>query len=467
MKTYNNLYEDIISLPNLYSAYSKAKKGKKNKNFLEFDKNLNENIFNLYSDLSSLNYDSSGYNVFYIQDYKTRKILAPAFRDHIVHHAIYNYLEEIYEKHFIFDSSACRKNKGTHFGLKRLKSFVNKSSEEDYFIKGDVSKYFYSIDHFKLKEILNKRIKDEKLLWLLEKIIDSHFEEKISAHIENSNFSIQRKGIPIGNLLSQLFANIYLNELDEFVKEKLGVKYYVRYVDDFIILEEDKYVLKEFIFKIKDFLKNSLYLKLEDKKIQINKIKFGIDFIGYVIFKKFIRVRSKNYRRFKKSIKIKMSKFEKELVSYEDLKNCFSSYFAHLSHTNSEVIKNKIVIAILNRAVKRGGNWNNGANAGPFSANLNNAPTNTNSNIGFRCCSGFLTLAEFLRKFCKIEMQLQLHSIENMRINPLIKGIYPMKGKDLITITKDYEDERKEELFGKNENINLIPLWNWNLGVGK
>ena len=415
MKTYDNLYEDIISLPNLYKAYFKAKKGKKNKDFLRFDKNLNDNLFDLHNDLISLNYESSGYNVFYIKDYKTRKILAPSFRDHIVHHAIYNYLEEIYEKHFIFDSFACRKNKGTHFGLKRLKSFVNKSSEEDYFIKGDVSKYFYSIDHYVLKKIFTKRIKDKKLLWLLGKIIDSHVEKQISAHIDNNSVLIQEKGIPIGNLLSQLFANVYLNELDIFVKDKLGIKYYVRYVDDFVILEKDKFNLNKIVFKIKDFLRDKLYLKLEDRKIQINKIKFGIDFIGYVLFKKFIRVRTRNYGRFRKSVGIKINKFEKGHLSYEDLKNSFSSYFAHLSHTNSEVIKNRIVIAILTRAVLRGGSWLTGAPAGPFCPSLYSAPSLTYYLIGFRCCSGFLFLAEFLRKFCKIEMQLQLHSIENLR----------------------------------------------------
>jgi len=434
MKTYDNLYEDIISLPNLYKAYFKAKKGKKNKDFLAFDKNLNDNLFDLHKDLASLDYKSSGYNTFYIKDYKSRKILAPFFRDHLVHHAIYNYLEEIYEKHFIFDSFACRKNKGTHFGLKRLKSFVNKSSEEDYFIKGDVSKYFYSIDHYVLKKIFAKRIKDKKLLWLLEKIMSSHIEEQISAHIDNNSVLVQEKGIPIGNLLSQLFANVYLNELDEFVKDELNVKSYVRYVDDFVILEKDKFNLNKIVFRIKNFLRDKLYLKLEDRKIQINKIKFGIDFIGYVVFKKFIRVRTRNYTRFKQASELKFNYFEKGHISYEGLKNIFSSYFAHLSYTNSEVIKNKIVIAILNRAVKRGGNWNNGANAGPFCANLNNGPTNTNYNIGFRCCSGFLFLAEFLRKFCNIKMQMQLQSVftENLRRNSLLsEGVSLMKSDQL------------------------------------
>ncbi|MCF7910498.1 reverse transcriptase/maturase family protein [Candidatus Pacearchaeota archaeon] len=429
MKTYDNLYEEIVSLPNLYKAYFKAKKGKKNKDFLEFDKNLYQNLSLLHEELINFEYEPSGYNSFYVKDYKTRKILAPFFRDHILHHAIYNYLEEIYEKHFIFDSFACRKGKGTHFGLKRLKHFINKHSEEDYFIKCDISKYFYSIDHYKLKEILSKRIKDKRLLWLLGQIIGSSFQEKISAHIDNPNFSVQEKGIPIGNLLSQLFANVYLHELDEFVKENLGIKHYVRYVDDFVILEKEKNKLRDIVLEIKRFLAEELYLILEDKKIQINKIKFGVDFIGYVAFKKFIRVRSKNYRRFKDKMNLKINIYEKDFVSYEELKDSFSSYFAHLSYTNSEMIKLRIVAAIINRAVKRGGNWNNGANAGPFCANLNNAPTNTNYNIGFRCYLGFLALAEFLRKFCKLEMQLQLQSAiaENMRRDsPFFGGISPM-----------------------------------------
>lgn len=417
MKTYDNLYEEIVSLPNLYRAYFEAKKGKKNKDFREFEEDLINNLGKLHEELISFEYEPSGYNVFYVQDYKTRKILAPRFRDHIVHHAVHNYLEQIYEKHFIFDSCACRKEKGTHFGLKRLKSFVNKHSEEDYFAKCDISKYFYSIDHFVLKNIFSKRIKDKRLLWLLGKIIDSHLEDRIPAHIDNPKNFNQEKGIPIGNLLSQLFANVYLNEFDGFVKEDLGVKHYVRYVDDFVILEKDRNKLKEFIFKIRKFLSENLYLTLKDSKVQINKIKSGVDFIGYVVFKKFVRVRSRNYRRFNRKINLKIELYEKGFVSYEELKDSYSSYFAHLDYTNSEVIKLKIVAAILNRAVKRGGNWNNGANAGPFSANLNNAPTNTNYNIGFRCCLGFLALAEFLRKFCKLEMQLQLQSIENLRRN--------------------------------------------------
>ncbi|MFH1365154.1 MAG: reverse transcriptase/maturase family protein [archaeon] len=429
MKTYDNLYEDIISLPNLYKAYFRAKKGKKNLKFQRFDKNLNENLWKLHEDLANKTYESSGYTVFYVKDYKKRKILAPSFRDHVLHHAIYNYLEEIYEQTFIFDSFACRKGKGTHFGLKRLKHFINKHSENDYFIKCDISKYFYSIDHLKLKEIFAKKIKDKELLWLLGKIIDSHFEENIPAHIFNPFTLNQEKGIPIGNLISQLFANIYLNELDSFVKCQLDIKDYVRYVDDFVILEKDKSKVGKIISELKSFLENELYLKLEDKKIQVNKISFGVDFIGYVIFKRFTRVRTRNYRRFKNKLDEKFSQFWKNEISFEEIKCSLSSYFAHLSYTNSEKIKKRIVAVFLSRAVERGGGWDSGANAGPFCAYLYDAPTNTYYGIGFRCCSGFLFWAGFLRKSCKLEMQLQPQStcVENRRENlPLEGEIFPM-----------------------------------------
>ena len=409
MKTYNDLYDDIISIPNLLVAFNEAKKGKKSKKFRDFEKNLIQNLNKLHDELRQKTYKPSGYSVFYVQDYKRRKVLAPAFRDHVVHHAIFNYLEQIYDPTFIHTSCACRKGKGTHFGLRTLKSFVNKYSENDYFIKCDVSKYFYSIDQYKLKEIIKRKIKDENVIWLLEQIIDSLTEEKISAQIDNNSFIIQKKGIPIGNLLSQLFANIYLNELDYFIKHELKIKHYVRYVDDFVILHKSKTELKKISSEIKKFLREELFLKLEDRKIQMNKISFGIDFIGYVVFKKYVRVRTRNYRRFREKMAQKPKEIWKLFLS-------FRSYLAHLSHTNSEKIKKRIVAEFIKRAVQRGGNWDNGANAGPFSANLNNAPSNRNPNIGFRCCTGFLT-AEFSRKSCNIEMHFHplSENSENLR----------------------------------------------------
>ena len=163
MKTYNNFYLDVISLPNLYRAYEKAKKGKaEKKEVIEFSKNLHENLLKLHLELLNRTYLMGDYKMFFVNDYKTRKIMAPRFKDMIVQHALFNFLEQIYEKSFIFDSYACRKNKGTHKAFKRLKSFINKSSYDDYFVKCDITKYFYSIDHQKLKIVIESILDELK-----------------------------------------------------------------------------------------------------------------------------------------------------------------------------------------------------------------------------------------------------------------------------------------------------------------
>lgn len=417
MIKFENIYSEIISLPNLYRAFQSAKQGKKVKRTIEFESNLNENLWNLHEELLNKKYNVSPYFEFYVTDYKTRKIMCPSFRDQVVQHAIFNYLEQIYEKSFIYDSYACRKDKGTHKACLRLKKFVN-SCKEGYFIKCDISKYFYSIDHYKLKEIIGKKINDKDTLWLIYKIIDSHKEENMSSHIDNNLYNKQEKGIPIGNLMSQLFANIYLNELDYFAKQELRIKNYIRYVDDFIIIGKDYNELKQKLSSIKEFLYNRLLLKLENKKIQINRISFGVDFVGYVCFDKFIRVRTKNYRRFIFKIKEKENDYYSGNISFDKIKASFISYLGHLSHTNSEYIKeninNRLIVIADIETVQRGGNWNNGANAGPFSANLNNAPSDLNNNIGFRCDEQKEDITP-LRRCYQPYAQLQLQSYNENR----------------------------------------------------
>ena len=415
MKTYDKIYGEIISLPNLYRAYREARRGKTDSTFMEFSKDMHGNLWKLHEELLGMGYKPSPYSTFHVNDYKERRIMAPHFRDHVVHHAIYNYLEPIYDRCFIHDSFACRKGKGTHRAFLRLRKFMNKYRPDDYFMKCDITKYFYSIDQQKLMEIIGRKIRDERLLWLIGKIVRSHGEEPLPHHIPNPENKEQRKGIPIGNLTSQLFANIYMNELDQFIKHRLKVRHYIRYVDDFVILAKNKDVaerrslsdicrsdpvapphyLHEIWQKIRNFLHDELFLRLEQRKTQINKISFGVDFAGYVAFKRYARVRSRNYRRFRHRLNERIDKYHRGHISFESLNSSFTSYLGHLSHTNSNRIREKIeklhikvTASTAGRAVKRGGNWNNGANAGPFCANLNNAPSNTNYNIGFRCCSG-------------------------------------------------------------------------------
>jgi retron-type reverse transcriptase len=342
MRTYDDLFDEIIALPNLYHAYVDARKGKNDPLYREFNKNLHENLWKLHEDLRDKAYVPSSYTIFYVNDYKKRKIMAPHFRDHIVHHAIYNYLEQIYDSIFIYDSFACRKGKGTHKSFFRLKKALNKYSTDDYFMKCDITKYFNSIDHHTLMSIIGKKITDKKLLWLMGEIINSHTEESSPSHIFNSHCKEQQKGIPIGNLTSQLFANIYLNELDYFVKHDLRVKHYVRYVDDFIILGKDVKCLHNIWQEIHIFLENQLYLKLEPRKTQINKISFGADFVGYVAFKGCVRVRTKNYQRFRRKLKLRIEKYHQGKITFSSLDASFVSYLGHLSHTNSNRIRENI-----------------------------------------------------------------------------------------------------------------------------
>ncbi len=341
MKAYKNIYDEIISLPNLYYAYSQAIKSRKDATLFGFNKDIHGNLWRIHLELLRQTYEPSTYTVFHVKDYKERRIMAPHFRDHVVHHAIHNWLEQIYDASFIYDSYACRKGKGTHKGFFRVKKFAGRH-KGGYFMKCDITKYFYSIDQHTLLEIIRKNIKDESLLGLLEKIIGSHNEKIMPYHIENTDVPEQKKGIPIGNLTSQLFANIYLNELDYFAKHELRIKHYVRYVDDFIMFSDDKKVLHEVWEKIRGFLHGRLYLCLEKRKTQINKVSFGVDFTGYVARGSHVRVRTRNWRRFRAKLGSRIYEWRRGRLEPESLGASFASYTGHLSHTNSGKIKERV-----------------------------------------------------------------------------------------------------------------------------
>lgn len=230
MKSYNCLFEKLISYKNLYLAYKNAKKSKPNKKqVLDFGLNLEKNLFSIQADLVNNKYNVSDYLMFKIYEPKERIITAPTFRDVVIQHAIMNIIEPIFDKTFICDSFSCRKNKGIHKGLFRIKKVIQSNNHPKYYLKCDIKKYFPSINKEILKKMISKKIKDKKLLQVLYQIVDSY-------HSVYGNY----KGIPIGNLTSQLFANIYLNSLDQFVKHSLKVKYYYRYVDDFILFSNSK-----------------------------------------------------------------------------------------------------------------------------------------------------------------------------------------------------------------------------------
>ncbi|MEX2016975.1 MAG: reverse transcriptase domain-containing protein [Candidatus Pacearchaeota archaeon] len=230
----NNLYPEIYSMRNLILAWKRARKGKTKKSYvIDFEKNLEKNLLDLHYELKSEEYNPKPLITFILRDPKTRKISKSDFRDRIIHHALVRIIEPIFDKTFIHDSCANRKGKGTLLALKRFEKFRRKVTKNfssyGYCFKADIKHYFQSIDHEILSDIMKRKIKDERVIWLIRRILENNV-------IDNP----KGKGMPLGNLTSQFFSNVYLNELDYFVKHKLRVKYYLRYVDDFVLLSNSK-----------------------------------------------------------------------------------------------------------------------------------------------------------------------------------------------------------------------------------
>lgn len=345
MKTHNKLYKKLYSKENLISAFKKARKGKRNKNYvIHFESNLNKNLNVLQEQLRDKTYYPTKLKKFVIRDPKTRTIHSSIFRDRIVHHAIINIIQPIYEKIFIYDSFASRKNKGTHIAVKRFEYFVNKVSSngrkvenphtnnsiKGYVLKADIKHYFNTIDHKIMINILKKNIKDGDFIELI-RIVLYNFEGRIKG-----------KGLPLGNYTSQFLANVYLNNLDYFVKHRLKAKYYIRYVDDFVILHKDKKVLLGFIDKIGKYLK-FLKLELHPDKSEIHALRNGITFLGYRIFYHYRLLRKRNIRYFKNKLSEKLELYRGELIDKEHLESFLQGWRGYSNFANTHNFHKKLI----------------------------------------------------------------------------------------------------------------------------
>ncbi len=277
--TFNHSYNDIISLENLLLAWKEFKKGKKSRIDVQiFERNLMSNILSLHHDLLTKTYKHGAYFAFNISDPKPRNIHKASVRDRLLHHAIYHALYPFFSKTFITDSYSCRVGKGTHRALRRFERFARKVSKNHtktcWVLKCDIRKFFASIDQKILLDILKGYVRDKDIVWLLATIIESFHSIEVG------------KGLPLGNLTSQLFVNIYMNEFDQFVKHRVKAKYYIRYADDFVILLADRNKLEVLLQKVEDFLKQRLKLSLHPNKVSIETFTSGIDFLGWVHFPK-------------------------------------------------------------------------------------------------------------------------------------------------------------------------------------
>lgn len=320
-------FEEIISVDNLLEAWKEFVKGKRNKlDVQEFVLHLMDNIFSLHEDLRNRTYIHGAYQAFRIHDPKPRQIHKASVRDRLLHHAIHRILYQFFEKVFIADSFSCQIGKGTHRALNRFRSFLYKVSRNNtrtcWVLKGDIKKFFENVDHEILMNTLRSYIPDEETLGLLEKVVESFSSRRLGI------------GLPLGNLTSQLFVNIYMNEFDQFVKHDLKTRYYVRYTDDFVIFSEDRAWPKKQIPPIQKFLAERLKLVLHPQKVSITTVASGVDFLGWLHFP--------DHRVLRTATKRRMMRRLKESQKPETV----TSYLGLLSHGNTNKLRGEEVWAL-------------------------------------------------------------------------------------------------------------------------
>lgn len=317
-------FEETFSLPSLMRAWREFSHGKKRKaDVVEFSIRFIDNLLTLQRDLFSGAYRHGGYIHFRVSDPKPRDIHKASVRDRILHHAVYQALYPYFDRYFIHDSYSCRVNKGTHRALRRFSRFTAEAGKNNtrtvWVLKGDVTKCFASVNHDILFSLLKPHIKCQRLLAIVKSIIDSFSSGKVEV------------GIPLGNLTSQLFINVYLNELDQFVKRGLKARRYIRYADDFVIFSDDKGVLMEHLPKVADFLEERLAFQIHPKKILLKTVASGVDFLGWTHFTNHRVLRTTTKQR----MWARLSRTSSEAV--------VASYLGLLSHGHAHKQRNLIL----------------------------------------------------------------------------------------------------------------------------
>ena len=331
----------MFTYEQLYRCYLECRKSKRNTlNQLEFEIDAEINLLRLQEELNNRTYVPESSLCFILEKPKLRDVFAATFRDRIVHHILIEYLNEIYEPSFIYDSYACRVGRGTHAAIFRLQKFSKQvtinNSQRAYYMQLDISSFFLEINKNILKNIIIKNVDNEEFLWLANIVIWNDCTkdcrtikgkdgfDKISKH-KSLFYSNKNKGLPIGNLSSQFFANLYLNELDQYIKRELKCRFYIRYMDDFILLDKEKEKLIEWMNLIEIFLNKRLDLILHPKKRIIAPISNGIDFVGYIVRPNYILVRN----RVIGNLKNKIWSNSLDLESW-------NSYLGHFKHAQAK-----------------------------------------------------------------------------------------------------------------------------------
>jgi RNA-directed DNA polymerase len=327
MKIYKNLYPLIISAENLFAAWEVFKSDKRNKpDVAEFEQKVEQHIFQLRRELRDKTYRHGPYYGFWVHDPKRRRIHKATVRDRVLHHAIFRIINPIFEPTFIPTSFSCRIGKGTHKGVESVRDMLRAESkngtEACWVLKCDVRKFFDSVDHSVLLSIIKRRVKDADAFGLLKKIVESYS-------------TANDKGIPIGNLTSQMFANIYMGEFDHFVKHSLHIKRYARYTDDFVVVSRDKAYLENLLSPMREFIGEKLKLQLHPQKVTIRKYRQGADFLGYVVLPYHKALRTRTKKRMFRKMADRAAAYHSGAITKAAFEGALSSYLGVLSHADA------------------------------------------------------------------------------------------------------------------------------------
>ena len=339
MKTYLNLYDKLTSFRTLYKAYHKVRRHKKdNKSIREFEYRLEENILNLQQELKCFTYRSSRMDPILIPHTPPQKaIFSPCLKDRVVQQAIRMTVYPLFNKTFIHDSYAFRIGKGTHAAIRRFDSFKQKAARRNkpasaHILKMDIKKYYLNINHRILLTILGRKIKDKRLIWLIKDFLRKSPNKTFEA--------FGPKGIPIGSPLSQTLANIYLNELDYFIKHGLGCKYYIRFADDFVVLGRKD--LTQTKYAISTYLWQSLLLSLHPQKTRLTTLDKGVNFLGYKIFYFHKRVKSRNLKNFTERLRMLKKEYSQGLITQEKLTQKIRGWVEYARYADSYNLRKRI-----------------------------------------------------------------------------------------------------------------------------
>lgn len=330
MRRVANVWPKVIDFGNLLLAYQKARKGKSHSSEVsQFGLNLEFELLQLKTQLQTGEYEPGRYRLFTIYERKPRVIAAAPFKDRVVQHAVMNVLAPLLDKRLIDDCYACRKGKGVHVAVDRYQSWARRYP---YVLKMDIQQYFPSIDRDILKKCLARHIKDNCLLALLGRIIDFAPGDK--------------QGMPIGNLTSQCFANLYLNDFDHFVKEHLQVRAYLRYVDDMIFLGDDKKYLRALSQEVGECL-SQLNLQVHPRKQHIMRTAYGVDMLGYRVFPNKRLLRNDNGHRFARKLRRMANLYAQGAIGLNNIDASLQSWIGHAQHADTLGLRRKIISSII------------------------------------------------------------------------------------------------------------------------